>query len=84
MENQSTMGRIRDLLNKPVDEQEYSHLDEDPEYEDDDVRRPVLILPDDEYPEEPFSWFEYCIFFLLGISMLWAWYVYLLASPLVA
>lgn len=22
---------------------------------------------------EPFSWFEYTIFFLLGIAMLWAW-----------
>jgi equilibrative nucleoside transporter 1/2/3 len=22
---------------------------------------------------EPFSWFEYFIFFLLGVAMLWAW-----------
>ena len=75
MENHSTMGRIRDLLNKPAEEQEYSPLDDDTEYDDDEVRRPVLILPDEEYSEAPFSWFEYCIFLLLGISMLWAWYV---------
>jgi equilibrative nucleoside transporter 1/2/3 len=77
MEHHSTMGRIRELINKPNEEQEYEPLDDDSsEYEDDDVRRAVLIVPDDEYPEEPFSWFEYCIFFLLGISMLWAWYVF--------
>jgi hypothetical protein len=75
MENQSAMGRFWDLV-KPAEEQEYSPLDDVTEHDDDEVHRPVLILPDDEYPEAPFSWFEYCIFFLLGISMLWAWYVY--------
>lgn len=23
----------------------------------------------------PFSWVEYCIFALIGVAMLWAWYV---------
>lgn len=26
--------------------------------------------------EVPFSWVEYSIFVLLGVAMLWAWYVY--------
>lgn len=26
-------------------------------------------------PQSAFSWFEYAIFLLLGISMLWAWYI---------
>ncbi|EPE31676.1 MFS general substrate transporter [Glarea lozoyensis ATCC 20868] len=82
MEHHSTMGRIRELINKPNEEQEYEPLDDDSsEYEDDDVRRAVLIVPDYEYTEEPFSWFEYCIFFLLGISMLWAWNMFLAAAP---
>ena len=25
--------------------------------------------------ETPFSWLEYCVFLLLGVAMLWAWYV---------
>ena len=38
---------------------------------------------DDQYSQEgsdpgeeetPFSWLEYCIFLLLGVAMLWAWY----------
>jgi solute carrier family 29 (equilibrative nucleoside transporter), member 1/2/3 len=74
MDNQSAMDRIRGLLNKPTEEGQYSRLEEDIQDDDEDVHRPVLIVPDDEYPEEPFSWFEYCIFLLLGISMLWAWY----------
>jgi equilibrative nucleoside transporter 1/2/3 len=75
MEAHSAMGRFRDLI-KPAEEQEYSPLNDDTD-DDDEVHRPVLILPDDEYPVEPFSWFEYCIFFLLGISMLWAWCVFI-------
>ncbi|KAF3770522.1 hypothetical protein M406DRAFT_59507 [Cryphonectria parasitica EP155] len=29
----------------------------------------------------PFSWFEYTIFALLGVAMLWAWNMFLAASP---
>lgn len=33
-------------------------------------------LTDDEHREEkPFLWIEYWIFMLLGLAMLWAWYV---------
>lgn len=30
-------------------------------------------IQDEESRGEPFSWFEYFIFLLLGIAMLWAW-----------
>lgn len=29
----------------------------------------------DNYKKETFSWLEYSIFLLLGVAMLWAWYV---------
>jgi equilibrative nucleoside transporter 1/2/3 len=32
-------------------------------------------------PTHPFSWLEYLIFLLLGISMLWAWNMFLAAAP---
>lgn len=32
-------------------------------------------------PQAGFSWLEYGIFFLLGVSMLWAWNMFLAASP---
>jgi len=55
----------------------YSRLEEDMSSsdDDDDVHRPVLIVQDTQVKdhEEPFSWLEWSIFFLLGISMLWAW-----------
>ncbi|KAJ4268590.1 hypothetical protein NW762_002655 [Fusarium torreyae] len=31
--------------------------------------------------ELPFSWFEYSIFALLGVAMLWAWNMFLAAAP---
>ena len=54
----------------------YSRLQEDLYSSDDeDEQRPVLVVQDSQVKvyEEPFSWFEWSIFFLLGISMLWAW-----------
>lgn len=35
----------------------------------------------DPRSETPFSWFEYGIFTLLGIAMLWAWYDRSLVAP---
>lgn len=29
----------------------------------------------DERPKTPFSWMTYSVFVLLGVAMLWAWYV---------
>lgn len=33
--------------------------------------------------ETPFSWIDYGVFLLLGISMLWAWYVAITDTQLV-
>jgi equilibrative nucleoside transporter 1/2/3 len=68
MQNTRTIDRIRALFTKPDASQEYEPLHDDG---DEDVRRPVLLLPDTG--EEPFSWLEYSIFLLLGVAMLWAW-----------
>jgi len=35
----------------------------------------------DEDPKDTFLWTEYCIFLLLGVSMLWAWNMFLAAGP---
>jgi equilibrative nucleoside transporter 1/2/3 len=79
MEGRTTIDRVRNLFRKSADvEQEYEPLDGDANTLDEEVRRPVLILPEDEDgggQSEPFSWLEYSIFLLLGIAMLWAWYV---------
>jgi len=37
--------------------------------------------PPDENLKDGFSWTEYCIFLLLGVSMLWAWNMFLAAGP---
>lgn len=34
----------------------------------------------DDFKKEPFSWLEYSIFLLLGVAMLWAWYVFTMES----
>jgi hypothetical protein len=67
-----TVSRVRALFRQQPS-QEYERIEEDPN--DEDVRRPVLVIPD-KVGEEPFSWFEYSIFVLLGVAMLWAWYDY--------
>ncbi|TVY31679.1 Nucleoside transporter [Lachnellula occidentalis] len=74
MEDQSAIGRLRAIFNKSVDDQDYEPLGD----ADEDVRRPILVVPD---PAEPFSYVEYSIFLLLGIAMLWAWNMFLAAAP---
>lgn len=61
------MDRLRSLFRKTeVDEQEYRPLYEEA----------VALGPEiDDENESPFSWLEYGIFVVLGIAMLWAWYV---------
>jgi equilibrative nucleoside transporter 1/2/3 len=74
------MDKVRAYLRTPVSESEYQRIDTD---EDIVVRRPVIIREEDDddaaalvpQHQEPFSWFEYSIFCLLGIAMLWAWSV---------
>ena len=72
MESGTTVDRLKALFRQARPTQEYERIEEDPN--DEDVRRPVLIVPD-KLGEEPFSWWEYSIFVLLGVAMLWAWYV---------
>jgi equilibrative nucleoside transporter 1/2/3 len=71
METRTTIDRMLALFRKSDVEQDYEPLGTDASTIDGDVRRPALVLPEDD--EEPFSWFEYCVFLLLGIAMLWAW-----------
>lgn len=73
METTTAVDRLRGLFKWTGPSQEYERIEEDSN--DEDVRRPVLIIPDnDKVGEEPFSWFEWSIFMLLGVAMLWAWY----------
>lgn len=84
MEPQSTMDKVRSFFKKSDEEQIYQQLDTDNDQDfndvgDEEVSRPILVLP--ESNGEPFSWFEYSIFVLLGIAMLWAWNMFLAAAP---
>lgn len=82
MDNRTTFDRMRALFNKTDEEQNYEPLSDESTI-DDDVHRPVVFHSGAQNGEgeqdktddgEPFSWFEYSIFLLLGIAMLWAWY----------
>ncbi len=82
MGSRTTLDRVRALFNKD-NVQNYEPLS-DTSTLDEDVLRPVMFTTDPENDDaeqtktdegEPFSWFEYSIFLLLGIAMLWAWYV---------
>ncbi|KAI0512677.1 putative nucleoside transporter protein [Xylaria bambusicola] len=69
------MDRMRSLFRKreEVEEQEYRPL-----YDEGGVSGPDGN--DDEHGV-PFSWFEYGIFAVLGVAMLWAWNMFLAAAP---
>lgn len=56
------MERIRDAMKQRPSSLSYEPLDD----EADDERH--------KEREQQFSWLEYSIFLLLGVSMLWAWY----------
>lgn len=57
------MERIRNALRQRLSSPIYEAIDDDPDNESTHQRAPKLR----------FSWLEYSIFLLLGISMLWAW-----------
>ncbi|KAG6021655.1 hypothetical protein E4U19_005551 [Claviceps sp. Clav32 group G5] len=74
------MERAREAIfgrRRRVSTEEYDPLtgteEEDPAVED--------SIPQDNQPEIPFSWTEYCIFGFLGVAMLWAWNMFLTAAP---
>ncbi|TAQ90362.1 hypothetical protein B7494_g1307 [Chlorociboria aeruginascens] len=76
MAARSILERVTALFRKSQPDQIYERLDTDSNSLDSDVQRPVLADK-----ETPFSWFEYSIFLLLGIAMLWAWNMFLAAAP---
>ena len=57
------MERIRSALRQRLSSPIYEAIDDDPDNESTHQRA----------PKQRFSWLEYSIFLLLGISMLWAW-----------
>ncbi|KAM0286233.1 hypothetical protein ACHAQH_000960 [Verticillium albo-atrum] len=69
------MDRIRDLFRQKNVREEYS-----PITEDGSPMEGTALLEDDG-EGVPFSWFEYSIFALLGMAMLWAWNMFLAAAP---
>ncbi|KAH8591800.1 nucleoside transporter-domain-containing protein [Bisporella sp. PMI_857] len=79
---QSTMETLRAFFRKSSNtEQDYGPIQEDFSDEDDNVRRPVSDEPSLKSHVEPFSWFEFSIFLLLGVAMLWAWNMFMAAGP---
>ncbi|CCD55440.1 hypothetical protein ACHAPC_007153 [Botrytis cinerea] len=80
IDNRTAVDRLRALFNNPNPEPEYEPISSSSSIHEDDVRRPVLVLPD-QAETEPFSWFEYGIFMLIGVAMLWAWNMFLAAAP---
>ncbi|KAI4597325.1 hypothetical protein KJ359_004431 [Pestalotiopsis sp. 9143b] len=68
------MRSLQSLFQKD-DEQEYERLNE---------HLPPLLRPsssDESDNAVPLSWLEYAIFALLGMTMLWAWNMFLAAAP---
>lgn len=74
IDNRTAIDRLRALFNGSDSEPEYEPISSSSSVHEDDTRRPVLVLPD-QVEATPFSWFEYGIFMLIGVAMLWAWYV---------
>lgn len=82
------MDRLKGMLyrrggtkdDRDADPDEYAPL-RDP---DDDASDGGYISDDGELldaTEVPFSWLEYTIFAMIGVAMLWAWNMFLAASP---
>lgn len=60
------MERLRNVLKQRPSSPAYEPLDDDPDINESRQRA----------PKQRFSWLEYNILLLLGISMLWAWYIF--------
>lgn len=82
MESRTTLDRVRAMFIKDA-EQNYEPLSASGTIEENGHHQVVVFdhqegqgsdtEQDKKDDGEPFSWFEYCIFLLLGIAMLWAW-----------
>lgn len=81
--SRSAMERLTSLVSGKQAEQQYGTLDRRPSADHSDAASDASDDDDDDdsyYGDEPeaeaaFSWVEYAIFTLLGVAMLWAWYV---------
>ncbi|KAK4697701.1 solute carrier family 29 (equilibrative nucleoside transporter), member 1/2/3, partial [Lecanoromycetidae sp. Uapishka_2] len=62
------MERIRSALKRRLSAPVYESINDDEDTQS-------------KAPKQRFSWLEYTIFLLLGVSMLWAWNMFLAASP---
>lgn len=71
------MDRIRRLWKGEEEEQAYEPLENSITEADREDAAGVF----DEHSKTGFSWLEYSVFLLLGISMLWAWNMFLAAGP---
>ncbi|KAM0334344.1 hypothetical protein ACHAQA_001369 [Verticillium albo-atrum] len=69
------MDRIRDFFRQKKVNEEYRPI------AGDGVAMEGSALLEDDREGVPFSWFEYSIFTLLGMAMLWAWNMFLAAAP---
>lgn len=74
MTTYSTMDRIKSIFNTPKkgDEEEYEPLTDDSGTIEGSTSS---FFEQEDDGETPFSWIEYLIFALIGVAMLWAWYV---------
>lgn len=78
------VDRFREALQRSNDaiDQEYTPLTEDDDdAQDDPCRLSTDRLPHTHSSAQTLSTFEYLVFLFLGIAMLWAWNMYLAATP---
>ncbi|CAO2651640.1 Nn.00g042100.m01.CDS01 [Neocucurbitaria sp. VM-36] len=67
------MDRVRQIFERENTRASYERLEGGSE----DANGEPIELSEDQ----PFSWVDYSIFFLLGVAMLWAWNMFLAAAP---
>ena len=56
------------MFTRKANEQAYAPVRDDAGDNDDETLAST-------HEDAPFSWLEYSVFLLLGVAMLWAWYV---------
>lgn len=71
MESRTALERVKAILFQKSDGEDYEPLV--PAGSSADMEEDEHEVHNDGKPGEPFSWFEYTIFMMLGVAMLWAW-----------
>lgn len=74
-------GRNGNKVDRDVNPDEYAPLrnSSDDVGDEDEMAGEGEVLETND--KTPFSWFEYTIFVFIGVAMLWAWNMFLAASP---